>query len=147
MIASLVVNEQIKLNAPPRPADHLRGSPPGPYTVTVVNNDRIEAWNQHVERLATAIGALCSLSKEGATCADQQYAGLAASIAAARGQQSLQTYVAELIKPSVVLAIAQREAQPGSDPDAPCLLTILLHPSLGARCAALPQPPSTPQSP
>ena len=129
MVASLVVNGQLEPNVLPRPSDQLRCSPLGPYTVTVVERRRIEGLQQHVQRLATAIDALCSLCREGSSLADPQYAGLETRLAAECGQQSLHAYIEELVMPSISLAIANNEAQPDSNAAALDVLTILLYPN------------------
>lgn len=134
MIASLVVNGRAELHVPPRPAEVLRLFPTGPYTVTVIQQHCIEAWERHVERLTQAIETLCDAIKDGNHSRDALYAGLAARLELSRGEQSLHTYILNLIKPSIKLAEFHNQVQPGSKPDAPMLLTVLLHPRLEDRC-------------
>ena len=140
MIASLVVNGRAEQGASSRPAEVLRRSPAGPYTVTVIQEHCIEAWERHLERLSQAVEALCSLSTDGKPCGGMLYAGLAARLDAARGEHSLSTYIRDLVKPAVMLAELGIRMQPGSQAAAPTLITILLHPCPGDRCAADSQP-------
>lgn len=140
MIASLVVNGRAEQGASSRPAHVLRRSPAGPYTVTMIQEHCAEAWERHLERLSQAVEALCSLSTDGKHCGGMPYAGLAARLDAARGKHSLFTYIRDLVKPSVKQAELGIQVQPGSQAAAPTLITILLHPCSGDRCAADFQP-------
>ena len=96
-----MVDQQL-VEALQRPADALRALPSGVYTTVVIDDGRVEAWDDHIARLSRSLE--CLLRQDGQLSA--------AHVLAAEGERKPAAVLTSLIAPSLAKALdALRDGQ------------------------------------